>query len=442
MSSNHWSNRLTFIITTSAFAVGLGNIWRFPYMVGEGGGGAFLLVYVGLILFIGLPILIMEIGLGRMSQTTPLLGYGKLAKKSPWNNLGWLGVMANLLIMSYYVMIMAWVLIYFYEAAVGRFEQYSAQELPAHFDAITTQFVKVLLTILGIMILSFLILRKDLQHGLERYAKWMMIGLVLILIGLAIWASTLDNAIEGYRWYLTPDFSKITLDTVMGALGQLFFSVGVGMTIAFAFGSYSAKQDNLVTASAWIIFADTFFAILAGFMIFPALFSLGISPDSGPNLVFVTMAAVFAKLEYGQLIGALFFLLLFLAGFTSLITSIQGLKDSFQDKYRLSPIAALMVPITFIALGSIPSVFSFLDNPIRIFGATIYESLDFLTNTIMLPLSGLGIVLFTIYKIGFFKFRDHLYEASHPTKIGTYWKVIAQVLIPLAIIIILLNGLL
>ncbi len=442
MSSNHWSSRITFIITTSAFAVGLGNIWRFPYMVGEGGGGAFLLVYLGLILFIGLPILIMEIGLGRMSKTTPLLGYGKLAKKSAWNNLGWWGAMANLLIMSYYVMIMAWVLIYFYEAAVGRLDNYTAQELPAHFDSITTQFVKVILTIFIIMILSFWILRKDLQHGLERYVKWMMIGLVIILLALAVWASTLDNALEGYRWYLTPDFSKISLDTVMGALGQLFFSVGVGMTIAFAFGSYSGKEDNLVTASAWIIFADTFFAFLAGFMIFPALFSLGLSPDSGPDLVFVTMAAMFSKLEYGQLIGALFFMLLFLAGFTSLITSIQGLKDSFQDKYSLSPFAALMIPIVFIGLGSIPSVFSYLDNPIRIFGATVYESLDFMTNSIMLPLSGLGIVLFTVYKVGFFRFRDHLYQASHPTKIGNYWKIIAQVLIPLAIIIILLNGLL
>ena len=384
----------------------------------------------------------MEIGLGRMSQTTPLLGYGRLAENRSWHGLGWLGAMANLLIMSYYVMIMAWVIIYFYEAAAGRLMQFETQELPAHFDSITTQFGKILLTIVGILFLSFYILRKDLQHGLERYVKWMMIGLVVIMIALAIWAATLENAWEGYTWYLTPDFGKITLDNVMGALGQLFFSVGVGMTIAFAFGSYSGKRDNLVTASAWIIFADTFFAFLAGFMIFPALFSLGLDPDSGPNLVFITMAAMFSKLEYGQLIGSLFFLLLFLAGFTSLITSIQGLKDSFQDKYNLSPLLALLIPVTFIGVGSIPSVYSYVDNPIRLFGSTIYQALDFLTNNIMLPLSGLGIVLFTIYKVGFNRFREHLYQTDHPTKIANFWKIIAQIVIPGALVIILLNGLL
>lgn len=442
MSKNNWSSRLSFIITTSAFAIGLGNIWRFPYVVGEGGGGAFLLVYLLLVAFIGIPTLMIEIGLGRMAQTTPLIGYGKLSGKKVWNGLGWLGVIASLLIMSYYVMIMAWIAIYFYESLTGHLSALETENLPNHFDNIASNLSMVILVVLGIMTLAALIVRKGLQSGLERYSKGMMIGLIVLLLGLAVWAATLDGAIEGYRWFLAPDFSKINFEVIISALGQLFFSVGVGMAIAFAFGSYTSKQENLVSSTIWIVLADTFFAILAGFLIFPAIFSFGLAPDSGPNLIFVTMASVFGDLQYGPWIGAIFFLLLFLAGFTSLISSIQGLKDSFIDKYQLTDINGLLLVTGIITLISIPVVFSYSENPFQVFGMTTFGLLDYLTNTIMLPLGGFFIAIFGAYLIGFKKLQSHLQTDMKNVKISGYWKYIIQWVIPLALLIILLNGIL
>lgn len=439
---NHWSNRISFIITTSAFAVGLGNIWRFPYIAGEGGGGAFLLVYLLLVLLIGIPILLIEIGLGRMSQTTPLLGYGKLSGKKIWNGLGWLGVMANLLIMSYYVMILAWIVVYFYESLVGNLTRLKTENLSHHFDAISSNLNLIILVVFAVMFLASLIVNRGLRAGLERYSKIMMLGLIVMLISLAIWAATLDGATEGYLWFLAPDFSKVNFEVIVSALGQLFFSVGVGMAVAFAFGSYTNKQDNLISSTIWIVFADTFFAILAGLLIFPAIFSFGLTPDSGPNLIFVTMASVFGNLEMGTWLGAVFFLLLFLAGFTSLISSIQGVKDSFIDKYELSDKKALLLVSGIITLISIPVVFSYSDNPIQIFGMNIFGLLDYLTNTIMLPLGGLLIAIFSGYVVGFDKLKTHIQLGAENIKIGNYWKFILQVIIPLSLLIILLNGLL
>jgi len=442
MSKNNWSGRLSFIITTSAFAVGLGNIWRFPYVVGEGGGGAFLLVYLLLVVLIGIPILMIEIGLGRMAQTTPLHGYGKLSGKKVWNGLGWLGVIASLLIMSYYVMIMAWIAIYFYESLTGHLAALETEYLPNHFDDIASNLSLVIFVVLGIMTLAVLIVRKGLQAGLERYSKRMMIGLIVLLLGLAVWAATLDGAVEGYRWFLAPDFSKINFEVIMSALGQLFFSIGVGMAIAFAFGSYTSKQENLVTSTIWIVLADTFFAILAGFLIFPAIFSFGLAPDSGPNLIFVTMASVFGDLKYGAGIGAVFFLLLFLAGFTSLISTIQGLKDSFIDKYQLTDINGLLLVSVIIVLISIPVIYSYSENPVQLFGMTTFGLLDYLTNTIMLPLGGFLIAIFGAYLIGFEKLKMHLQTEAEIVKIDGYWKYIIQWVIPIALLIILLNGIL
>ena len=197
MSKNNWSNRFSFIITTSAFAVGLGNIWRFPYIAGEGGGGAFLLVYLILVLLIGIPILLIEIGLGRMSQTTPLLGFEKLSGKKIWNGLGWLGIIANLLIMSYYVMIMAWIVVYFYESLIGNLARLETANLSNHFNTIASNLDRILLVIFAVMLLASLIVSRGLQKGLERYSKLMMVGLIVMLISLAIWAATLEGASQG-----------------------------------------------------------------------------------------------------------------------------------------------------------------------------------------------------------------------------------------------------
>lgn len=434
----HWTNRLSFIITTSAFAVGLGNIWRFPYIVGEGGGGAFLLVYLGLILLVGIPILLTEIALGRMSQSLPLTGFGKLGKKAAWNGVGWLGVGANLLIMGYYVMILAWIVIYGWDSFLGKISRLETGNLTAHFDAVASNTGLVLAVVAGILVVSGLIAIRGLHQGLERHSRWMMILLILLLIGLAGWAATLEGAAEGYRWYLTPDFSKINFQVVLSALGQLFFSIGVGMAIAFAFGSYTGEKENIVTSTAWIVLIDTLFAVISGLMIFPALFTFQIPPDSGPNLVFIAMTSVFGRLSNGAVLGGLFFLLLFLAGFTSLIASIQGLKDSLGEKFKLSSGMSLAWVLGIIGLVAVPATLSYVEDPQLVLGLTAFEFLDFLTNTVMLPLGGLLIILFGAYIVGFQRLREEVSKGAEGIRIGAFWGFMIKVVIPGSVAVILI----
>lgn len=442
MSNNKWSNKLSFIITTSAFAIGLGNIWRFPYIAGEGGGGVFLLVYLILMLLVGLPILTVEIALGRMAKSTMLIGLEKLSQKPMWNGLGWLATISCLLIMSFYVMIMAWIVIYLAECLSGNITALPASEISIHFEHMASQLVLVILVVLGILSAAFFVVKQGLQAGLERYTKFMMLGLLILIIGLVIWAGTLDKAEKGYQWLLMPNFSKLNFKTVMSALGQLFFSIGVGMSVAFVFGSYTDRKENLLGSTLWIVIADTFFAILAGLMLFPAIFSFGLAPDSGPSLIFVTMASVFNKLEYGRTVGTIFFLLLFLAGFTTLISCVQGLKDSVKDKFGFSHVNGSALVICIIGLCAIPVVFSYSGDPILIFGSTIFDFLDFLTTTILLPLGGLLMVWFAGRVVGFDKLRTQLLLGTRNVKIHGYWRFALLWVLPILILVILMNGLL
>ncbi|PWL37669.1 hypothetical protein DKG77_15330 [Flagellimonas aquimarina] len=442
MSNNRWSSKFSFIITTSAFAIGLGNVWRFPYVAGEGGGAAFLLVYLVLILLVGIPILTIEIALGRMSGTTVLLGFGQLGKKPLWNSIGWLGAISCTLIMGFYIMIMAWIGIYLWECLSGEISKLRVSEISGHFNKVASNLTLVIAVMCVIMLAAFFVLRQGLKSGLERYAKGMMLGLIVLIVGLSIWAATLDGAVDGYLWLLSPDFSKINFRVIMSAMGQLFFSIGVGMAVTFVFGSYTSTKDNLVTSTIWIVLADTFFAFLSGLMLFPAIFSFNLSPDSGPNLIFVTMATVFNNLEYGWVVGAIFFLLLFLAGFSSLISAIQGLKDSLKDKYKLSDNMALLSVIGSILLISIAVVFSYVDDPLLLFGKTVFEVLDYTTSTILLPLGGLFAILFAGHVVGYDKLKTHLLEGTKTMKLHGFWKIVLIWILPLSLVTILLNGLL
>ncbi len=439
MLLKRWSSRFSFVLTTSAFAIGLGNVWRFPYIVAEYGGGAFLLVYLLLVLLIGIPLLTMEITLGRLSRSTPLVGFGKLSGQPIWNGLGWLVVVTNMIIMSYYVMILAWVLIYFWESLSGSLSIVSDGDFPDHFKGISSDLRIVLSVIIIIMLSVGLIINQGLKKGLERYTKVMMIGLIVMMVGLTIWAATLDGAISGYLWYLEPDFAKINMEVITAALGQVFFSIGVGMAIAFTFGSYTVDNENLIQSTCWIVLLDTFFAILAGLMIFPILFSFDLSPDSGPNLIFVTLASAFAQLDY-SILGAAFFLLLFFGGFTSLVASVQGLKDSFEEKYSISEFQSLCLVLVIISVGSVPVVYSFDDQPWIIAGMTLFGLLDYVTNSFLLPLGGLLIALFAAYVVGFDVLKDNLLSGMKTRKISDGWKIVVSLIIPLVLLYILLGG--
>ena len=437
MSVNRWSSRLAFIITTSAFAVGLGNIWRFPYITGQNGGGAFLLIYLVLIVLIGLPLLTTEIALGRMSSTTTLVGFGQLSKRESWNLLGWLSVITNLLIMSYYVMILAWVLVYLWESLTGNLVAIDTDLLTAHFTDVASSSTLIIAIVMLIMLGVAWIISQGFNKGLERYTKVMMTLLILMMIALAVWGATLPGAAKGYEWYLKPDFAKINVQVILTALGQVFFSIGVGMAIAFSFGSYTPREEDLVSSTFWIVMADTFFAVLAGLMMFPVIFAFGLAPDSGPNLIFVTMASAFAQLEMGALLGGVFFLLLFFGGFTSLVASVQGLADSFSDRFKMPSTSALILVLVIISAGSLPMIFSFAEDPWSVFNITIFSWADNAANLMLLPVAGLLISLFAAYVIGYDRISEHLKLRSGKL----LWKVMINVIIPFTLLILLFNGL-
>ncbi|MDH3651915.1 MAG: sodium-dependent transporter [Saprospiraceae bacterium] len=442
MTNLRWTNRLSFIITTAAFSIGLGNIWRFPYVAGEGGGGAFLLVYLVLIALVGIPIFLAELALGRMSQARPMTGFGLLSNSKWWNSIGWLGMAASILIMGYYVMILAWILIYFWNTSSGLLTSLPGEALSSHFDAVASNQGLVLVVIGVVMLAAVIINRQGLRQGLERYARWMLITLLVLIIILAIWAYSLDGSSEAYRWYLRPDFNAINMSTTLSALGQLFFSVGVAMAVAFAFGSYTDRNEDLVATTTWVVVADTTIAILAGFMIFPALFTFDLAPDSGTNLIFITMAHVFQNIQYGELVGALFFALLFLGGFTSLIAAVHGLEHSIADRFTLSRHRSLTIILLTITCISVPVCFSYAENPWLLFGMHFFDFLDYLTNSVMLPIGGFLIVVFGAYVVGIGKLKQHVAQGTRSLPLLHWWGLLLKVIAPIAMLLILLNSLL
>ncbi len=442
MSRPSWTNRLAFILTVSSFAVGVGNIWRFPYMVGEGGGGAFLLVYIVMALLIGIPIMLAEISLGRMAGTTPLVGFGKLSGKPVHNLIGWVEVVATMLIMGFYVMIMAWIGVYFWQCLSGELLQVETT-YASHFASISASSGRIFFVSLLILGLSAWIIGRGLKDGVEALAKLFMPLLLLLIVVLGIWSCTRPGAGEGIRWYLTPDFSKIGMDTFLGALSQIFFSIGIGMAAVFVFGSYSDKKQNIILDTGIVVFMDTLIAFLAGFVIFPALFSYGIAPDSGPSLLFITMTGLLGELPMGQLFGALFFALLLLAGLTSVVTLTEGLVQSLRDRFRLSQGRSIAYFTLVVILLLIPNILSHNDSIFSdLGGRSFFEITDFVSNSILLPIAGLLIVVFGMYVVGFDRLRDATNEGSTRLKVTAVWEIIWKVVVPISIVVILITGVL
>ncbi len=441
MTQPTWTSRMAFILTASSFAVGLGNIWRFPYMVGTGGGGAFLLIYLLLAFGIGFPILLAELSLGRISGSSPLLGFSKLSGRKEYNLIGWVSVFATFLILGFYVMIMSWICIYFYHCLSGQILGIS-ENSQAHFNTVTGHFWANFLIGSGITLFAFFIIKKGLKNGVEALAKIFMPILFLLIVVLGIWSCTRSGAWEGISWYLTPNWSNVSMDIVLGALSQIFFSVGIGMTAVFVFGSYSTKKQDIISDAALVIIVDTAVAFLAGFVIFPVLFSFEIAPDSGPSLLFNTMTKLLAEMPMGVVFGGLFFLLLLLAGLTSVVTVMEGVSQSLKDRFAISQTYSLLICVFVTALLLIPNILSHTNSPLRdIQGKSFFGWTDMLANSVLLPLAGLGIVLFASYTLGFKRFQEATNLGSKSLRITGGWQVLFKVLIPICIIVILLYGL-
>lgn len=438
-----WGSRFGFVMATAGFAIGLGNIWRFPYKVGMNGGGAFLLVYIVICAVICVPLFMAEVSLGRKTQLNPVSGMRKITKKgSPWVLIGWFGSLSALLIMSYYLMIIGWIFAYIFKVVFGTFNGASTTDIANIYNTLISNPLKVFLYMIPPAAILGLIVTRGLKDGVEKACKIMMPALFIMLILLAIRSITLPGAIEGLKWYFTPDFSKINGSTVLAALGQAFFSVGIGMAAAFTYGSYLNPKNSAVPSDGiLVVIFDTLIAIVAGLVIFPALFAFKMVPDAGPGLIFLTMPKLFSQLPGGNLIGGIFFLLLILASLSTGVGYIESLSSTTSELCNINRKKAVWATIAVILILGIPSVLS--QGPwanILVFGKNFFDLTDYISGNILLTAGALLLSLYTAYVWKFENFMEETNIGSCGFKIAKWWKPIVCYLIPVAVAIILITG--
>ncbi len=445
MARERFASRFGFIMATAGFAVGLGNIWRFPYVTGQNGGAAFLIVYAAFAILIGIPLMTAEISLGRKSQLSPIAGMMKLTGKarSPWNLIGWVGVLTALLIQAYYVMLIAWIIGYFVMIATGQLSGSSTEQIQSAYDGFVSRPLPVLGYTLLLMVVLTVLVARGLLKGVERVAVFAMPALFVILLLLMVRSLTFPGAGEGLAWYLKPDFSKLTGDAVVAALGQAFFSIGIGMAGAFGFGSYLDRHKTDVPGNAALVVGfDTAVAFVAGLVIFPALFAFGIAPNSGPSLLFVTMPNLFEQMPAGQFFGTAFFFLLILAGLTSAIALFEVLAATVSDSLHIERKKSAVITAIVIFVLSVPIILS--QGPwshIQIFGRDIFGIVDHVTGNYMLAIGGLLISLYVAFVWGWTSFREETNAGSGRVNVNIAWMPFVRFIIPIAVVSVLLVGL-
>ena len=438
-----FGSKIGVILATVGCAVGLGNIWRFPYMLGENGGAAFLLVYISCILFLGIPVMITEFFIGRYSRKNAAGAFKVMAPGTKWSVIGYNGVAAAFLILGYYAVVSGWTLEYIVQAFSGSLEGKNATDFADEFTAFSTGVFRPILWTVVFIALTHIIIISGVKEGIERASKVMMPVLFLILIALCVRSATLPGASEGLSFLFNPDFSKIDSSVVLSAMGQAFFSLSIGMGCLITYASYFGKQTNLQTTALQVTILDTLVAVLAGVMIFPAVFSFGIEPTTGPELVFITLPNVFEQLPFGNIWSFVFFVLLALAALTSTISLHEVSTAYVHEEYHVSrKKAAIIVSIGVTILGILSSLSMGVLSSYTLFGLNFFNLLDFVTAKIMLPLGGMMICIFTAKRV------DKLLLKEEVTNHGTIrfyffntYAFFVKYIAPIAIGLIFLNEL-
>ena len=395
-----FGSKIGVILATVGCAVGLGNIWRFPYLLGENGGAAFLLVYISCILFLGIPVMITEFFIGRYSRKNAAGAFKVMAPGTKWSVIGYNGVAAAFLILGYYAVVSGWTLEYIVQAFSGSLEGKNATDFADEFTAFSTGVFRPILWTVVFIALTHIIIVSGVKEGIERASKVMMPMLFLILIALCVRSITLPGASEGLTFLFNPDFSKIDSSVVLSAMGQAFFSLSIGMGCLITYASYFGKQTNLQTTALQVTILDTLVAVLAGVMIFPAVFSFGIEPTTGPELVFITLPNVFEQLPFGNIWSFVFFVLLALAALTSTISLHEVSTAYVHEEYHVSrKKAAIIVSVGVTIVGILCSLSMGVLSSYTLFGLNFFNLLDFVTAKIMLPLGGMMICIFTAKRV-------------------------------------------
>ncbi len=395
-----WSSRWAFILAATGSAVGLGNIWRFPYITGEYGGGAFVLMYIGCVLLVGIPIMMSEVLLGRRGRQSPISTMEVLAEdeglSSAWRYLGWMGVVAGFLILSFYSVVAGWTLEYIFQADAGNFLTATDDEIGAIFHSLLSDPGQLLAMHSLFMALTIVVVAMGVQNGLERAVKFLMPALFILLLIMVGYAMSTDGFQEGLTYLFYPDWSKLSGEGFLVALGQAFFSLSLGMGAIMVYGSYLPDDASIGQTSVSIALVDILVAILAGLAIFPLVFAYGLDPSEGPGLIFVTLPIAFGQMPYGQFFGTGFFVLLMFAAWTSSISLLEPAVAWLVENRGIARAKSAAIA-GFIAwtLG-IGSVLSFnLWQDYRLFDKTYFDLVEYATSNVMLPLGGLLIAFFT-----------------------------------------------
>lgn len=409
LSTQHWTTRTAFILAAIGSAVGLGNLWKFPYITGENGGGAFVLVYLGCILLVGLPVLIAEITLGKRGQANPPQAMANLALEAKtsrlWALLGFNGILAGILILSFYSVIAGWTLAYFFDSLMGSFNHITASEAEAHFSELISNPVTLMFWHTLVMVITIVIVARGIRGGIEKAINWMMPGLFLILMVLLGYSLSLDSFSQSAAFLFSPDFSKLSWNAVLIAMGHAFFTLSLGMGAMMVYGSYLSSGTSIVRSSFWIALIDTVVALVAGLVIFSVVFANDMSTAAGPGLLFQTLPVAFGQMQGGWFFGTLFFALVVLAAFSSAISLIEPALSWLEQNWGMHRMKAATTLGIFVWLLGGGTVLSFNHwSGFHLIGErSFFDSLDFLTTNVMLPLGGLLMAVF----IGWVMAKSH-----------------------------------
>ena len=450
MKRERFQSRLGFLLVSAGCAVGIGNVWKFPYVTGENGGGVFVLFYLLFLVIMGVPVLTMELAVGRASRKSAVLSYKALEPAgSKWHIHGWFCVAGCCLLMMYYTTVSGWMLGYFFKFAAGSFTGLEGEAVDnMFFEGMLGSPVEMSIWMVITVLAGFLICSFSLQKGLERITKVMMVGLLALIAVLAVHSLTLPGGLEGVKFYLLPDFRRAAEagfgNVITAAMNQSFFTLSLGIAAMEVFGSYMSREHTLAGEAIRICSLDTFVALMAGLIIFPACTAYGVRPDSGPSLIFITLPKVFLNMVGGRLWGALFFLFMTFASFSTVIAVFENLQASCIDNFGWSRKKATLVNCVLILVASFPCVLGFnVWSDLQLIGArNVLDSEDFLVSNLLLPLGSLVYLLFCVSKWGW-GYDKYLEEANagEGVKMPRWLKPYFLYVLPVLILVILIQGL-
>lgn len=450
MKREGFQSRLGFILVSAGCAIGIGNVWRFPYVAGQNGGGIFVLLYLIFLLGMGVPVLTMELAVGRASRKSAVLGYQALEKPgSKWHIHGWFCIFGCYMLMMYYTTVSGWMVSYFFKFAAGVFRPgMNAEESGAVFSELLASPGEMGIWMALTVILGFLVCSLGLRKGLERISKIMMSALLILIVVLAVHSILLSGAAEGISFYLVPSLEKVKsvgiATVITEAMNQSFFTLSLGIAAMEIFGSYMTKDNSLPGEAVRICALDTFVAIMSGLIIFPACFSYGVQPDAGPALIFITLPNVFVNMAGGRIWGALFFLFMTFASFSTVMAVFENLISFCVDMFGLERKKAVLINGVIVLIASLPCVLGYnVWSSLRLIGGRdVLDSEDFIVSNLLLPIGSLVYLLFCVTRFGW-GFDRYLEECNQGEglKFSKKLKPYFQFVLPMLIIVIIIQGL-